>query len=123
MINQTIIAHLSVKDFFLASNWQGQPSKFLFFPQPATDTTAQLRLNLEEFFSQNNWKGSAILAHPKPTQTEKALSLTLSIQDYFQLNAWKGKPAVAIVPKYVALPEPKTKMAQKFQVKDLSNSF
>lgn len=121
MINQTILAQLSVQDFFLESNWLGQPPKIKLFPQPATDPTAQLRLNLEEFFSQNNWKGSARLVQPKSTQTDKNLSLTLSVQDYFQLNAWQSKSSVAVVPKFAELP--KTKTAQKFQVKDLSNLF
>lgn len=123
MISQNILAQLSVQDFLLESNWQARPPKIKLFPQPATDSITQLRLNLEEFFSQNNWKGFLILVQPKLTETDKALSLTLSIQDYFQLNAWQSKPSVAVVPKYAALPEPKTKTAQKFQVNDLSSLF
>lgn len=121
MITQNILAQLSVQDFCSESNWQGQPPQIKLFPQPASDSNAQLRLNLEEFFGQNNWKGYPILDHPKLTQTNKALSLTLSIQDYFQLNAWQSQPSVAVIPEYTALP--KTKMAQKFKVNDLSNLF
>lgn len=120
MINKTILAQLSVQDFLLESNWQGQSPKFKVFSQPVSDT-AQLLLNLEEFFSQNNWKGSSVSVQPKLTQTNKALSLTLSIQEYFQQNAWQSQPSVTVIPKYEAIPKPKT--AQKFQVNDLSNLF
>ncbi|PSF38211.1 hypothetical protein C7H19_06990 [Aphanothece hegewaldii CCALA 016] len=120
MISLTVLAQISVEDFFNDSNWRGQPHQIKPFPQPAIDPTAQLWLNVEEFLKISNWQGSSILDQALPTQTKKALPLTLSVQEYLKCNGWDSKLTIT---KPEVMPKQPTKTARKMQVNDLTKLF
>jgi hypothetical protein len=124
MMSQSVLAQLSVTEFFQGYNWSGQPPKLESLLQTtAIDPASWLTLSVGDFLSQSNWHGSPRGVQPKPPQLEKALSLTLTVQEYFQYPVWQGQPHIAVVPKDPVRREAKTKATEKYQVTDLTHLF